>query len=230
MFDTAPLPNAERIHGEVMVSTIATIFKKLKLDTHENLGWGQIHLPEIELQTTAWWLAVELDAVAGWRREELDRALVGAGRALQTVASVLLMSDPHDLGLVAQVRSPHAERPVIYLYETVPGGVGLSPRLFDRTDEADRSGGRPDRVVPLRERLPGVRRTAHRGVVGQAAGKRAAPPAVGVAWPASRRQNDGWRYAGARKRGREACGHAGTHDQCARSDASEAPRCGARRL
>ena len=63
------------------------------------------------------------------------RALVGAGRALQTVASVLLMSDPHDLGMVAQVRSPHAERPVIYLWETVPGGVGLSTRLFERTAE-----------------------------------------------------------------------------------------------
>jgi DEAD/DEAH box helicase domain-containing protein len=60
---------------------------------------------------------------------------VGAGRALQTVASVLLMADPHDLGMVAQVQSPHAERPVIYLWEAVPGGVGLSPRLFDRTDE-----------------------------------------------------------------------------------------------
>ena len=73
--------------------------------------------------------------MASWRREDLDRALVGAGRALQTIASVLLMSDPHDLGLVTQIRSPHSERPVIYLYETVPGGVGLSPRLFDRTDE-----------------------------------------------------------------------------------------------
>ncbi len=58
-----------------------------------------------------------------------------AGRALQTVASVLLMADPHDLGMVAQVQSPHAERPVIYLWEAVPGGVGLSARLFERTDE-----------------------------------------------------------------------------------------------
>ena len=30
-----------------------------------------------------------------------------------------------DLGLVAQVRSPHQEAPTIYLYEAVPGGVGL---------------------------------------------------------------------------------------------------------
>jgi DEAD/DEAH box helicase domain-containing protein len=134
VFDEAPLPGARRVHGEVMVSTIATLFKKLKMDTHENLGWGRIHLPEIELQTTAWWLA--LDAAAdGWRRDELDVALVAAGRALQTVACVLLMSDPHDLGMTAQVRSPHAERPVVYLWEAVPGGVGLAPRLFDRTDE-----------------------------------------------------------------------------------------------
>ena len=49
---------AQRAHGEVMVSTLATIYKKLKLDTHENLGWGRIHLPETELHSTAWWLAL----------------------------------------------------------------------------------------------------------------------------------------------------------------------------
>jgi DEAD/DEAH box helicase domain-containing protein len=134
-FAEAPLSGGQRVHGEVMVSSLATIYKKLKLDTHENLGWGRIHLPETELHTTAWWLGVDPAGVASWRRDELDRALVGAGRALLTIASVLLMSDPQDLGLVAQVRSPHAERPVVYLYEAVPGGVGLAPRLFERTDE-----------------------------------------------------------------------------------------------
>jgi len=129
------LGRATRAHGEVMVSTLATIYKKLKLDTHENLGWGRIHLPETELHSTAWWLALDPGAEAGWRRDELDRALVGAGRALQTVACLLVMGDPHDLGMVAQVRSPHLGRPVVYLWETVPGGVGLSRRLFDRTTE-----------------------------------------------------------------------------------------------
>jgi len=45
------------------------------------------------------------------------------------------MVDPRDLGLVAQVRSPHAEEPTIYLYESVPGGIGLSERLWERHDE-----------------------------------------------------------------------------------------------
>jgi DEAD/DEAH box helicase domain-containing protein len=136
-FGSAPVAGGERCHGEVMVSTLATIYKKLKLETNENLGWGRIHLPELELHTTAYWVALDprAEPVTGWRRDELDIALVGAGRALQAVGSVLLMSDPHDLGLVAQVRSPHAERPVIYLYDGVPGGVGLAPRLFERHDE-----------------------------------------------------------------------------------------------
>jgi len=61
--------------------------------------------------------------------------LMSAGRAIQTVAAVLLMVDPRDLGLVTQVRSPHQEAPTIYLYEAMPGGIGLSPRLWERHDE-----------------------------------------------------------------------------------------------
>jgi DEAD/DEAH box helicase domain-containing protein len=45
------------------------------------------------------------------------------------------MVDPRDLGLVAQVRSPHQESPTVYLYEAIPGGIGLSERLFARHEE-----------------------------------------------------------------------------------------------
>ncbi len=131
IFATAETPGGRRIHGEVMVASLATIYKKLKFVTNENLGWGRIHLPEIELQTTAYWITAD-DVRDRWRRNELDVALLGVGRAIQTVASVLLMVDPRDLGLVSQVRSPHSEAPTIYLYESVPGGVGLAERLWER--------------------------------------------------------------------------------------------------
>jgi DEAD/DEAH box helicase domain-containing protein len=134
IFAEAPAAGGRRVHGEVMVASLVTLFKKLKFVTDENVGWGPIDLPELELQTTAYWLTAE-GAARGWRRNELDVALLGAGRAIQTVASVLLMVDPRDLGLVSQVRSPHQEAPTIYLYEAIPGGVGLSERLWDRHDE-----------------------------------------------------------------------------------------------
>ena len=134
VFATADATGGRRIHGEVMVASLVTLFKKLKFGTDENVGWGPIDLPELELQTTAYWLTAET-ASAGWRKDDLDVALLGSGRAIQAVAAVLLMCDPRDLGLVTQVRSPHSEAPTIYLYEAVPGGVGLSERLWKRHDE-----------------------------------------------------------------------------------------------
>jgi len=134
VFEEAPSTGGRRLHGEVMVASLVTLFKKLKFVTDENVGWGPIDLPELELQTTAYWLTAER-ARDHWRRDELDVALLGAGRAIQTIASVLLMGDPRDLGLVTQVRSPHAEEPTIYLYESVPGGIGLAERLWQRHDE-----------------------------------------------------------------------------------------------
>jgi DEAD/DEAH box helicase domain-containing protein len=134
VFAEAPATNGRRIHGEVMVASLVTLYKKLKFGTDENVGWGPVDLPELELQTTAYWLTAE-HLPSRWRRIELDIALLGAGRAIQAVASVLLMVDPRDLGLVTQVRSPHSEAPTIYLYESVPGGVGLSERLWARHDE-----------------------------------------------------------------------------------------------
>jgi len=134
VFGDAPAPAGRRVHGEVMVASLVTLYKKLKFVTDENVGWGPVDLPEIELQTTAYWLTAE--SLAGrWSRNDLDIALMGAGRAIQTIASVLLMVDPRDLGLVTQVRSPHQEAPTVYLYESVPGGVGLSERLWQRHDE-----------------------------------------------------------------------------------------------
>jgi DEAD/DEAH box helicase domain-containing protein len=133
-FDAAPAAGGSRAHGEVMVSSLVSMFKKLKFGTDENLGWGPVHLPEIELQTTAYWLMAG-EAAKGWRRADLDVALIGMGRAMQAVAAVLLMVDPRDLGLVSQVRSPHNQEPTVYLYEGVPGGVGLSERLFERHAE-----------------------------------------------------------------------------------------------
>ena len=77
-FASAPATGGDRAHGEVMVSSLVSMFKKLKFGTDENLGWGPVHLPEIELQTTAYWLMLG-SAADGWRRADLDVALLGVG-------------------------------------------------------------------------------------------------------------------------------------------------------
>ena len=78
VFAESPAPGGRRAHGEVMVASLVTLFKKLKFGTDENVGWGPIDLPELELQTTAYWFTAE-GAAQGWRRDDLDVALIGAG-------------------------------------------------------------------------------------------------------------------------------------------------------
>ncbi|MGE5672740.1 MAG: DEAD/DEAH box helicase, partial [Mycobacterium leprae] len=117
--------------GEVMTAAKATIFKKIKLHTHENMGWGEIHLPEYEMHTAAYWLSLPDEMAEGFTQDELQSALVGLGHLLKGLAPMYLMCDPADLHEVVQVRSPFNEQPTIYLYDAYPAGIGLGEKCFD---------------------------------------------------------------------------------------------------
>ncbi len=124
-------PSAPRHHGEVLVGAIVTQFKKIKLHTHENVGWGKIHLPEEQMHTSAYWLSLPPDISGRMREAELQGALRGLSNALQNIAPLFLMCDPRDVGVYPQVRSPFTDRATVFIYDRVPGGIGFSPRLYD---------------------------------------------------------------------------------------------------
>ncbi len=117
--------------GEVMTAAKATIFKKIKLETRENMGWGEIHLPEHEMHTAAYWLSLPDELCAGLRNDQLQTALVGAANLLASLAPMYLMCDPKDIHALPQVRSPFTEKPTIYLYDAYPGGIGLGEKCYD---------------------------------------------------------------------------------------------------
>jgi DEAD/DEAH box helicase domain-containing protein len=140
VLDEADSPPAGlRQRGEVMVAWKVTMFKKLKYHTHENVGWGSISIPEQEMHTTATWLVPPAELVNRYDRDTLDGALIGLSRLARTTGALLLMCDPRDLGVLAQVQAPFTGRPTLYLYDAVPGGVGLTERLFSLVDELVRA-------------------------------------------------------------------------------------------
>ncbi|MHB0875997.1 MAG: DEAD/DEAH box helicase, partial [Anaerolineae bacterium] len=59
--------------GEVMVSALVTVFKKIKLYTHENVGWGRVHLPEQRMHTASFWFSLPPEAVQALIDAELWR-------------------------------------------------------------------------------------------------------------------------------------------------------------
>jgi len=130
-FESASAPGCHVNHGEVAVREVATIFKKLKLDTNENVGWGRISLPEESRHTTGYWFALSEEACEGLTRTELQDGLWGLAHLLRHLAPIFVMCDPRDLQAVAQIRSPFTERPTLFLYENQPGGVGMARRLFE---------------------------------------------------------------------------------------------------
>jgi DEAD/DEAH box helicase domain-containing protein len=122
---------APRNHGEVLVGALPTKYKKIKLHTHENVGWGEIHLPETQMHTGAYWLCLPHALTDRMQVAELQGALVGLANLLATIAPLYLMCDPRDLGVAAEVKSPFTERGTITMYDKIPGGIGFGPRLYD---------------------------------------------------------------------------------------------------
>ncbi|HEV7200534.1 MAG TPA: DEAD/DEAH box helicase [Candidatus Limnocylindria bacterium] len=120
-----------RARGEVMVAWHVTMFKKIKFHTHENVGWGPVNLPEQQMHTAATWIVLPDAACARFNRETLDGALIGLARLARNTAPLLLMCDARDLGVQAQAQAPFTGKPTLYLYDAVPGGVGLSERIHD---------------------------------------------------------------------------------------------------
>ncbi|WP_139488332.1 DEAD/DEAH box helicase [Brevibacillus dissolubilis] len=127
---TLTQPQTEVAYGEVTVNAMATIFKKIKFETHENIGSGPIHLPEEELHTNAAWISFAESVLDTLGKEEVERGLVGLAHVLQHVAPLFVMCDPADLHVIPQRKAIHSGQPTIFLYDRYPGGIGLSEQVY----------------------------------------------------------------------------------------------------
>ncbi len=122
------LEYAEVGYGDVSVRAMATIFKKIKFETHENIGSGPIHLPEEELHTSAAWISLN-KSFAEMGQERLEQGLVGTAHALNHIAPLFVMADPQDIHVIPQVKADHNGKPTIFFYDRYPGGIGLSEKI-----------------------------------------------------------------------------------------------------
>ncbi|GGH86260.1 DEAD/DEAH box helicase domain-containing protein [Pullulanibacillus pueri] len=122
----------ERAYGDVSVRAKATLFKKIRFETHDNVGWGPIHLPEEEMHTSAAWMSFSESFVNQLGATKFEEALLGISQILRHAAPLFVMCDPVDLAVVPMIKAPHNEKPTIFLYDKYPGGIGLSEKLYER--------------------------------------------------------------------------------------------------
>ncbi|MBN1878524.1 DEAD/DEAH box helicase [bacterium] len=148
------VPKSSPVHmGDVKVVSRVIGYKKLRFGTQEQLGTGTVNLPEQELITFAAWFTVPLNGEDGTDPSVTASpaaGLIGALTAIHSVASVLLMSDPRDIGscVVAcdhdwtvqmdhlGMIQTHGQPPPsggtvnLFIFDRYPGGIGLSEQLF----------------------------------------------------------------------------------------------------
>jgi DEAD/DEAH box helicase domain-containing protein len=146
-----------RSHGEVHVVSRVVGFKKIKFYTNENVGSGELDLPEQQMHTTSYWLTIPAGVMGTLPFAADDRrdGVVGLAYALRQVAQLLLMCDAHDIGI--SIDEPEresldqehgealerrrgeggsAERASrIFVYDNYPGGIGFSAPLYEMHDE-----------------------------------------------------------------------------------------------
>jgi DEAD/DEAH box helicase domain-containing protein len=167
-FDSAALGGARTAHGEVRLNRQIVGFKKVKFYTMENVGAGNLSMPEQEMHTTAFWLHFPESFLAQFpdlTPAEKQSGLVGLGALLKTVGALLVMCDPRDLGVSITediAGGLKVFEPNLYLYDNYPGGIGqsealfrLAPRLLDGAAKLLRScqcdAGCPSCVGPIGE-------------------------------------------------------------------------------
>ena len=148
--ESSPAGGIKIAHGDVRLNRQIVGFKKIKFYTMENVGAGNLSMPEQEMHTTAFWLHFPAEFLARFTDlSPTDRqgGLVALAALLRTVAALCVMCDPRDLGVSITEAftegadiggSPAAFEPNLYLYDNYPGGIGqsaalykLAPRLLD---------------------------------------------------------------------------------------------------
>jgi DEAD/DEAH box helicase domain-containing protein len=142
---------ALRSHGEVHVCSRVVGFKKIKFYTNENVGSGELDLPEQQMHTTAYWLTVPPAIMSALPFAADDRrdGVVGLSFAMRQVAQLLLMCDRQDIGISigsgeqgddtdlnrAGFPAKLSDQPRIFIYDNYPGGIGFSQPLFAMHDD-----------------------------------------------------------------------------------------------
>jgi DEAD/DEAH box helicase domain-containing protein len=139
----------------VLVRSQVIGFKKIKFFTNENIGAGNLELPENEMHTTSYWITLERPLLESlpFTISERQSGMFGLLHALASVATLLLMCDRRDLGTAIGEKPPYPNdqetatdaiqlgdrnsqnareffEPNLYLFDAYPSGIGFSEPLY----------------------------------------------------------------------------------------------------
>ncbi len=118
--------------GNALLCIVPRLFRKLKLTTHEEIGHGEITLPEETLNTSVCWfeLPQELE-----NKPWLGTALSGLAQLLKNIVPIFLMCDINDVHVTWNMSDTYLKSPAIFIADNIPGGAGIAEGAFEIADK-----------------------------------------------------------------------------------------------
>jgi len=129
------IARAEAFWGDLSVTSVTYMFKKIKFGTRDSLGFGVIDLPPQTLDTTGMWILPHAEAYALVREAgRVSReGLLGIANVIREVIALFAMCDTMDVG--ASVDSSAASVPGVFVHDRFPGGMGFALKAYEMIDD-----------------------------------------------------------------------------------------------
>ena len=130
---TCKVKNTRVGFGKLKIREQVTGYEMKSVSGQKSLGIVPLDLPELTYETQGLWIEIP-----DWIRQiiETDRLhFMGGIHALEHTSigmmPLLVMTDRNDLGGISMPYHPQVDSSVVFVYDGVPGGLGLTLQAFD---------------------------------------------------------------------------------------------------
>ncbi len=127
--------SSEIAFGDVSVTDLTFMFRKIKFGSRDSIGYGKCDLPPQVLETAGIWVIPPPETfslVRKWGRVPSE-GLLGLSNVLREVVPLFVMCDPLDIGTTVNARSTAVQ--AVFLFDKYPGGLGFSLKAYDLVEE-----------------------------------------------------------------------------------------------
>ena len=123
--------------GRLRITQRITGYDKRSTADQKLLGSFALDLPPTIYETEGWWL--ELDPALGPALAAASQHRMGSLHAIEhaciALSPLFLLCDAADLGGITFTEHPQVPAGAVFVYDTFPGGIGLTARTFELAGE-----------------------------------------------------------------------------------------------
>jgi DEAD/DEAH box helicase domain-containing protein len=129
-----PLGNALAKLGRLRITSRTTRYEQRRVFGQDLIGTHALELPPQQFETQGAWieLAPEIETLVAGEDRHFMGAIHGLEHAALALFPLFALCDRLDVAGISIPRHPQVRGPAVFLYDAIPGGIGISRALFPK--------------------------------------------------------------------------------------------------